>query len=112
MPDSAGVGRYNGEENRIGEGLKAIVVSQGLKASGPTGRWEQSPGPYKMHASSPHHLICDIEARPGKGWDGTGAADDQGSPHLTSLSLLFPLSASALLPCCRLPSRKESRAPT
>ena len=47
----------NGEENRTGEGLKAVVRSQGLKAAGPPGRWERSAGPYKTHVSSPD-LTC------------------------------------------------------
>lgn len=66
--------------------------------------------PIKMHVSSP--LIYNVGARLALGWDGTGAAHGRGSPHLTSASLLFPPSASHVLPCCRLPSREESRAPT
>lgn len=99
-----GLADNNGEENRIGEWLKAVVRSQGLKAAGPPGRWEQSPGPYKMHVSS-QTWTC------GKPWGGacwgwgTWAADGQGCPHLTSASLLFPPPCPPL--CCRLPSRRK-----
>lgn len=61
----AGLGRYDSEENCIG--LKAVVGSQGTKASGPTVSDSHQD---HQHASSPHHLICGVEARPGQEWGG------------------------------------------
>ena len=63
-----GLADNNGEENRTGEGLKAVVRSQGLKAAGPPGRWEPSPGPYKMHVSSPDFTCVAL----GRGLAGVG----------------------------------------
>lgn len=63
-----GLADNNGEENRTGQGLKAVVRSQGLKAAGPPGRWEPSPGPYKMHVSSPDFTSVAL----GRGLAGVG----------------------------------------
>lgn len=101
----------NGEENRTGEGLKAVVRSQGLKAAGPPGRWERSAGPYKTHVSSPD-LTC---VALGRGLAGVGG--DLGLQMVRALLTsplplsCFPALLPALLPCCRLPSREESRPP-
>lgn len=78
-----GLADNNGEENRTGERLKAVVRSQGLKAAGPPGRWEQSPGPYKMHVSSPD-LTCVALGWGLLGLGGTWGCRRSGlsSPHL------------------------------
>lgn len=106
-----GLADNDGEENRTGEGLKAVVRSQGLKAAGPPGRWEQSPGPYKMHVSSPD-LTCVALGQDLAGvGGGPGAADGQGSPHLTSASLLFPRPALRSPTLLQAPEQRRKQTP-
>lgn len=112
MPDVVlGLADNNGEENRTGEGLKAVVRSQGLKAAGPPGRWEQSPGPYKMHVSSPDLTCVALGRGLARVGGGPGAADGQGSPHLTSASLLFPRPAPCSPTLLQAPEQRRKQTP-
>lgn len=103
-----GLADNNGEENRIGEWLKAVVRSQGLKAAGPPGRWEQSPGQYKMHVSSPD-LTCVALGRGLLGLGGTWGCRRSGlsSPHLC-LSPVSPPCPPLLL---QAPEQRRKQTP-
>ena len=93
-----GLADNNGEENRTGDRLKAVFRSQGLKAAGPPGRWEPSPGPYKMHVSSPDFTCVAL----GRGLAGVGVD--------LRLQTVRALLASPLLSC--FPSLPRRPPPT